>query len=398
MIITPEQYASLEKRIIAAVDASAQELIAISRDIHAHPELMWKEHYAVKILTQKLMTEGFEVEHQPGGLETAFVARTHGMNADGPTIGIIAEYDALPEIGHACGHNLIATSALGAGLALQRVMGELPGTVAVFGTPAEEGGGGKMVMRDAGVFAGVDAVMMTHMAMETVTKPIFLAVGGVEIVMHGKASHAAAAPEAGINALDAIIQTFNGINALRQHIRSDARIHGIITNGGAAANIVPELAVASFACRALDAAYARALVQKLRAVAEGAALATGATLEFKHRGVIEHVQSNDVMARLYGERMKQFGIEPAIHQKDGPASTDMGPLSHHLPAIHPLVQIADLPTAWHTPAFRDAAFSDRGQRGMLLAAKAMALTTLDLLVKPGLLDSVKAEFAEYIGK
>ena len=396
IMITPEQYASLERRIIASVDDRAEELIAISRDIHAHPELMWNEHYAVKTLTAALTADGFEVEHNTGGLDTAFMARTHGTEPNGPMIGIIAEYDALPEIGHACGHNLIATSALGAGFALNSVMSELPGTVAVIGTPAEEGGGGKMIMRDKGVFKGVDAVMMTHMAMENVTKPVFLAVGAVEIVMHGRASHAAAAPEAGINALDAIIQTFNGINALRQHIRSDSRIHGVITNGGAAANIVPELAVASFACRALDAPYADLLVKKLRLVAEGAALATGATLEFKHRISVEHVQSNDVMARLFGNRLKQFGRESAERQKDGPASTDMGPLSHHVPAIHPLVQIVDLPTAWHTPDFRDAAYSDRGQQGMLVAAKAMALTTLDLLVKPGLLDTVKAEFEAYI--
>lgn len=392
--MTETEYNALRAEIIAAVDRFAADLIDTSKDIHAHPELMFKEHYAHALLTRKLEENGFEVQRGVGGLETAFSAFTEGAQP-GPTIAIIAEYDALPN-GHSCGHNLIATSALGAGYALNSVMHKLPGQVAVIGTPAEEGGGGKMILRDAGVFKGIDCAMMTHMAMENVTRPIFLAAAGVEIIFHGKPAHAAAAPEAGINALDAVIQTFNGINAMRQHVRSDARIHGIITNGGAAANIVPELAACRFAVRARDIKYVQVLMAKLRGCAEGAAAATGATLEFKDGKGIEHVENNNVMAKLYGGHLEAFGATVSEFQKDGPASTDMGPLSHYLPAIHPLVQIADLPTAWHTDGFREAALSDRGQAGMLLAAKCMALTALDLLVKPGLLDSVKAEFARAI--
>jgi amidohydrolase len=265
----------------------------------------------------------------------------------------------------------------------------------VIGTPAEEGGGGKMILRDAGVFKGVDCAMMTHMAMENVTRPIFLAAAGAEIIFHGKPAHAAAAPEAGINALDAVIQVFNGMNAMRQHVRSDARIHGIITQGGVATNIVPEIAACRFGVRARDTQYVKTLMAKLRACAEGAALATGARLEFKGGSGIEHVENNHVMAGLYGDQLTAFGVTPSEFQKDGPASTDMGPLSHYLPAIHPLVQIADLPTAWHTDGFREAAISPRGEAGMLLAAKCMALTTLDLLVKPQLMQAVRAEFDAY---
>ena len=389
--MTEVEYAALEREILDAIDADHAEMVALSRDIHAHPEIMFEERYAAGVLTASLASRGFEVQRAAGGLETAFFAQT-GVNA-GPTIAFIAEYDALPGIGHACGHNLIATSALAAGFALNRVMDRLPGQIAVIGTPAEEGGGGKVKMRDAGVFEHVDAVMMTHMAMETVTKPVFLAVAPIEIAFHGKASHAAAAPEAGINALDALIQFFNGMNALRQHVRSDARMHGIILNGGQAANIVPEFASARFVCRARDTAYVRELVGKARSVAEGAALATGARLEFSAMAPLEHVASNGIMADLYGAKLGRLGLSFSATQKDGPASTDMGALSHAVPAIHPLVQIADFPVAWHTPEFREAAWSDRGQEGMRIAAKAMALTALDLLVRPDVLSAVKAEFA-----
>ncbi|MEO6061451.1 MAG: amidohydrolase [Thermoflexales bacterium] len=390
--MTDVEYAALECEILEAIDADHAGMVALSRDIHAHPEIMFEERYAAAALTTALAERGFEVQRGAGGLETAFVAMSGGIA--GPTIAFIAEYDALPGIGHACGHNLIATSALAAGFALNRVIDRLPGQIAVIGTPAEEGGGGKVTMRDAGVFAHIDAVLMTHMAMETVTRPVFLAVASIEIAYHGRASHAAAAPEAGINALDALIQFFNGINALRQHVRADARMHGIILNGGQAANIVPEFASAKYVVRARDMVYVRELVLKARACAEAAALATGARLEFTAMKPLEHVASNGVMADLYGEKLRGLGWASTEIQKDGPASTDMGPLSHAVPAIHPLVQIADFPVAWHTPEFREAAWSDRGQEGMRVAAKAMALTALDLLVKPGLLDAVKADFAQ----
>lgn len=389
--MTDHDIHTLEQEIIAAIDAGHDRMVALSRDIHAHPEIMFEERYAARLLSAELDAAGFETQRGAGGLETAFFARSGAQ--DGPLIAFVAEYDALPGLGHACGHNLIATSALAAGLAMQKVIDRLPGQIAVIGTPAEEGGGGKVKMRDAGVFRDVDAVMMTHMAMETVSRPIFLAVAPIDIAFHGRASHAAAAPEAGINALDAVIQTFNGINALRQHVRSDARIHGIVVNGGQAANIVPEFASARFACRARDIAYTRELVEKVRACAEAAALATGARLEFKAQPPLEHVASNSIMADAYAERLKQLGAASTLTQRDGPASTDMGALSHAVPAIHPLVQIADFPVAWHTPEFREAAWSDRGQDGMRLAAKAMALTALDLLTRPGMLAAVKAEFA-----
>lgn len=393
MRITADEYAAIQQEILAAIDQYADELIATSRDIHAHPELMFQEHYAHALLTGKLEALGFEVQRGAGGWETAFTAYSEGQQRDNaPTVAIIAEYDALPN-GHSCGHNLIATSALGAGYALNRVMHRLPGQVVVVGTPAEEGGGGKVKLRDAGVFQGIDCAMMTHMGMENLRRPVFLAVTGVEMRFHGRPAHSAASPEAGINALDAVIQTFNSINALRQHIRSDARIHGIITNGGQAVNIVPELAVCQFGVRARESQYVHELVQKVRLCAEGAASATGARLEFKELGHVEEVKSNVILSDLYDSKLRHFGFTSAIQQKEGAASTDMGALSYYLPAIHPVIEIADASVTWHTDEFREAAWSDRGQAGMILAAKCMALTTLDLLVKPELMDAVKAEFS-----
>ena len=393
-MLTPSEYTQIENDIIAAIDQASAELIDISRDIHAHPEVMFTERYASAKLTGKLAELGFEVERGTAGLETAFVGRTG--NTTGPVIGFVAEYDALPQIGHACGHNLIGTAALAAGWAMSKVMDRLPGQIAVFGTPAEEGGNGKGKMIDGGAFKGVDAVMMMHGAMENATKPVFLAVKGMEVIYHGKPSHAAASPEAGINALDAVVQMYNGIAAMRQQVRSDARIHCIITNGGTAGNIIPDYASARVAARALDMDYVDELMARLKGCAEAGALATGARLELKIApgGGAFDVASNNPMADLFGEKLKRFGVPFTERQKDGPASTDFGILSHTVPGIHPLIQVADFPTTWHTNEFREASWSDRGHEAMLTAAKCMALTALDLLVKPDLLEAAKADFAK----
>jgi amidohydrolase len=391
IMITTSQYQALENEIISAIDKASDELIEISRDIHAHPEVMFTEKYASKRLTTKLADVGFEVERGSAGLETAFVARTGHHN--GPTIGFVAEYDALPEIGHACGHNLIGTAALAAGIAMNSVIDRLPGQIVVFGTPAEEGGNGKGKMIEGGSFKGVDAVMMIHGAMENVIKPVFLAVKGMEVAFHGRPSHAAASPEAGLNALDAVVVMYNSIAVLRQQVRSDARIHCVITNGGGAANIIPAYASARVVARALDMKYVEELLNRLKVCAEAAAMATGTRVEINiNLGGAHSVASNNPMAELYGEKLAKLGLKYETRQKDGPASTDFGILSHTVPGIHPLIQIADYPTTWHTPEFRDAAWSERGHSAMLVAAKCMALTALDLLVKPELLEKVKADF------
>ncbi len=238
----------LKQRAQDYIDEIGPILIEISQTIHANPELAFEEHESMALLAGTAERHGFDVERGVAGLETAFVATSRGI-ADGPTIAFVAEYDALPGLGHACGHNIIGTAATGAALALQALRDNVPGMVKLIGTPAEEKGGGKVIMVERGVFDDVDAAMMIHPGTKAMTTRGTLASNKVDFELFGRTAHAAAAPDLGINALDACIQTFNNINALRQHLTPDVRIHGIITHGGEAPNIVPEYAAASFSVR-----------------------------------------------------------------------------------------------------------------------------------------------------
>ena len=261
--------------VTQAIDANREELVDISLDIHSHPELNFQEHHAAKLLADTLEQHGFQVERGVGGVETAFRGTLEGGGGDGPTVALLAEYDALPEIGHGCGHNLIAISNLGAGLGVQAAMANLPGRLVVLGTPAEEGGGGKNRMIDAGVFDDVDISLSSHPSSNltvfgteaAIDETWSLAMVRYRFDFYGKAAHAAVAPEAGINALNAVIHTFNGIDSMRQHLRPDTRIHGIITDGGTAPNVVPEFASADFILRSRDRVYLNEIVQKVVAIA-----------------------------------------------------------------------------------------------------------------------------------
>src|SRR6266581_7180048 len=269
---------SVKDAIAQAVDRLADELEALSKQIHANPELGYKEVKACAWLTEFLTGQGFKVERGVGGVDTAFRATIE--TGDGPTIAILCEYDALPSIGHACGHNAIATAGAGAGAGLAAVRDKLPkGRIHVVGTPAEEGGGGKVKLIQAGVFTDVDAAMMVHGFDQWVGHMDLLGIVRVGFEFTGKASHAAADPWDGVNALDAAIQTYNSVSMLRQQVRPDARIHGIITHGGAAPNIIPEFAAATFYVRSLNLDYMWQLQQRVIACAEGAARSTGCTLK-----------------------------------------------------------------------------------------------------------------------
>lgn len=394
------EYETLQQTILETIDRNSEQLIEISRTIHRDPEIAYKEHHASALLADKLEEYGFQVERKTADIETAFVAKT-GQAENLPNIAICAEYDALPNIGHACGHNLIATSALGAGLALQQVIGKLPGRVSVYGTPAEEGGGGKVLLVNRGAFAGVDAALMFHPSTQNMSNRGSLASTRVNVVFRGRASHAAAAPDRGINALDAVIQTFNNANALRQHLRDDARVMGIITNGGSAANIVPDYASAHFSIRAVDREYADEVLAKFRRCAEAGALATGATLEFTvlESSRYDNVIPNPTMAKIFAQKLELLGLEVSrTTGSERMGSTDMGNVSQVVPAIHAYLSIAPEGVSGHSIEFREAAYSDQGQRGMLNAAKAMALTTLDLLARPELLAQAKREFQEQTSK
>lgn len=374
------------------IDELAPELWDLALRIHAHPELGYEEHQAAAWLAEALERGGFRVERGAGGVPTAFRA-IHPAQKAGPRIALLAEYDALPELGHACGHNLIAAIALGAALGLAPAKKDLAGTLVVLGTPAEEGGGGKLKLIEAGLFRDLDAAMMVHPADQTLVDRGSLAITEVEIAFHGRAAHASSEPDKGINALDAAIQTFVGLNALRQHIRDGSRIHGIITHGGVKPNIVPEYAAARFYVRAPANAYRDELVEKLRRCAEGAALATGARLEFRLVGhAYKAIRPNRTLARRFAHHIEALGY-PVEEPKGGLGSTDMGDVSWEVPAIHPYVRIAEGDVAAHSRAFCAAARAEPARAAMLAAAKALAAVCLDLWADPALVQEMKAEFS-----
>ena len=374
------------------IDRMENQLRTVSREIFEHPEVKNEEVFASKLLASELEKAGFEVELGVAGLDTAIRA-VHPAVSEGPTVAILGEYDALPEIDHACGHNLIAAGGLGAALAVGSIKSELPGKLIFFGTPAEEGGGGKVVMIGAGLFKEVDVAMMFHPSCHTMVGRGSLAITEVNIEFHGKPSHASGSPEKGINALDAVIQTFNGINALRQHIKDGARIHGIISHGGVKPNIVPEYASAEFYVRAQVNDYRDELLDKLRKCAEGAALATGARLEFTEVGhAYKAMKPNKILGELFLKHVVANGI-PHHPQKDNAmGSTDMGDVTQVVPGIHPYVQIAEEDVAGHSREFTVASGSERGYVAMLAAAKAMAMTTVDLLMDADLVAKMWEEF------
>ena len=383
-------------RIRAAVDELRDRLLATSHDIHAHPELAFQEHRSSARLADELEQGGFRVERGVGGLPTAFRAELSGGDGrPGPSVAILAEYDALPEIGHACGHNIIATSAIGAGLALARSGRPFAGRVLVVGTPAEEGGGGKILLAEAGVFEGVDAAIMLHPSRSDMVRRGSLANSRVDLTFHGKAAHAAGAPDLGINALEAVIQTFVGLNARRLQMRADARVHGIITHGGDAVNIIPARASAKFSVRARDRAYQRQLVGMLRQAAEAGAMSTGARLEWVETRGYANMVANPTIADLFARNMEATGrqvVEPAPDERMG--STDMGDISQIMPAVHAYFGIVPESIANHTVEFTAAAASPTGGAAVLDGAAALAMTTADLLAEPALLEQARAEFRE----
>jgi amidohydrolase len=386
---------ALKGRVLKEVDRWQEALIRMADAIHANPEIAFKEFESAALLSGTLEEHGFEVERGVAGLETAFVATLPGREG-GPTVAFLAEYDALPELGHACGHNLIGTSAVGAALATQAVMDELAGTIQVIGTPAEEGGGGKVIMVEAGVFADVDAAMMVHPSTYNVTRRPSKTSHRIGIEFFGKPAHSSGSPDLGINALDAVIQTFNGINAVRQHLRDEARIHGIITDGGRATNIVPDYAAASFGVRAAALPYALEVLERVRDCARAGALATGARVEFDEPTYYyDAMLPNPVLADLVEANMTAIGIEarpPLPNERMG--SSDMGNVSQVVPALHPYIAICPEDVAGHSVEFREASASPAGHQGMLQAAKVMAMTAVDLLAVPENLAEVKRAFRQ----
>jgi amidohydrolase len=385
---------AIHDEICRSIDRFKDQAIGLGRQIHARPELKFEERFAAGLLTGALTEIGVEVERGVAGLETAFRAETGKSDRSGPTVAILAEYDALPN-GHSCGHNLICTAALSAFAGLAAIRTQLRGRVVILGTPAEEGGGGKIIMLEKGALKGVDVAMMAHpVDGEYATFPT-LATRHLRLTFHGHASHAAAAPWAGASALAAAIQTFQSVDAARLHFRDGSRIHGIITDGGQAVNIIPEKAECEFLCRAHTTSYTHEIADRVLRCAEAAAAATGTRLTHTILGGYKNMINNVAMAHRYAQHCETLGVMAPDAPPDLPTgSTDMGDVSHALPAIHPIFRIAD-PGAGNCHEERFAKHTDtpRAYEAMIRVAKAMALTAYDLLAEPALMESARREFA-----
>ena len=383
----------LKASVTGEVDAQRHQLSELSLKIHDNPELGFHEVKAAAWLTQYLEENGFSTEQGICELPTAFRA-SYGQGK--PAIAILAEYDALPGLGHACGHNLIATCAVGAAVASKLAVDQFGGSVLVIGTPAEEINGGKVPMIDRGAFNNVDAAMMVHPGVYDTATIRALACQSLDVEFFGQAAHAAARPEEGINALEAMLQSFAAINSLRQHIKSTARIHGVITDGGEAANVVPAHSAASFMVRAEDDAYLDELKQRVLNCFIGAATASGARLEYKWGNSRYAPMRNDpTLARLFRQNMQSVGRRIQLFDPNSAfGSTDMANVSQIVPGIHPMVSIAPKDVLGHSPRFAEAAASEAGIRGLVDAAKALAMTVVDLVANSDIVSEVKREFEQ----
>jgi amidohydrolase len=389
------QVDELKQRLCEEVDRRADVLVDASHQIHARPELGFEEHFAADLLASIVDADGLGVEHGAYDLETAFAA-TAG-SGDGPTIAVMCEYDALPGIGHACGHNVIGTAGLGAGLAAAALADEVGCRVVILGTPAEEGGGGKVLMADKGALDGVDAALMVHPANADLTAMNAIAIQQVWVDYHGRAAHAAAFPYKGRNALDAAVLGYVNVAALRQHIRPDERIHGIFTKAGDKANIVPEHAAAQWFVRSPKVPSLEELKARVLACLEAGAAAAGCTMthEWKDPKYFEMID-NRAMMSCWTDNARRLGrdpVDPTVGRPGVVGSTDMGNVSHRVPSIHPMIKVSPPDVPIHSPEFTAWAGSPDGDRAVLDGAKALAMTIADLWLRPDVLASAKTEFA-----
>ncbi len=380
-------------RVTERVDALADELVEVSHAIHAAPELGFEERRAHDLLTEVLERHGLAVTRGAHGLETAFEATA---GTEGPTVAICCEYDALPGIGHACGHNVIAAAGLGAGLALAAVAAEAGGRVRVLGTPAEEGGGGKILMADAGAFDGVDAALMVHPAGADLRWMDTLAATSFAATFTGLAAHAAAFPERGRNALDAAVLGYVNVAALRQHIAPTDRVHGIFVKGGDKTNNVPERTEMDWMVRSARVEDLEALVERVLACLAAGAAAAGCT--FEHRTTMRtyaDMVDNPVLLDRFAVHAEALGRTLADPRRTGTAvtgSTDMGNVSHLVPSIHPVLAVSPADVSIHSAAFADHAGGPAGDAAVVDGARALAATAADLWTEPALLADARAAF------
>lgn len=393
-----------QKTIQSFIQARLPEYQALALDIHDHPEVSNYEFYSSDVLVKQLEKEGFAVEKDVAGHRTGFDARYKATKA-GPTLVFLAEYDALPGIGHACGHNLFGTYSVLAASALKEIIDEIGGEIRVYGTPGEEGGengSAKGSFVREGYFEDVDAALCVHPSHKYGGTTASLANDPVDIKFHGRASHAAAAPEEGISALEALLQTFNGINSLRLFLPKDVNIHGVITDGGVAANIIPEYAAGRFYLRAQNRATLNDVYAKVENVVKGAALATGATYEF---GLFQNSVDDVIVTPTFDDVFLKHAESLAIpeaefdrEQRISLGSSDVGNVSQVIPTIQPTVSISDDYIAAHSEEFKAAARSEKGLASIAIAAELLARTAQDLIQQPELLAEIKVNHQESLAK
>jgi amidohydrolase len=393
----------LRARALEAIDEAREAILGVGDAIHARPELGLEERYASELLTSTIAEFGFDVERGSGGLETAFVAHKAGKGS-GPKVALLAEYDALPGLGHGCGHNLIASSTLAAAIGLGAVIGELEGEALFVGTPAEENAGGKATMIANGAFDDVDVALSSHHGGHETELPrawpdgTCLAVTGLRFAFRGRTAHAAADPEKGINALNAVIALFNGIDAMRQHVTPDVRMHGIVTDGGQAPNVVPDFAAAEFLFRAASREAVDDLLARATKIAEGAALITGATLEVEQSSVgYDDMLPSYALSQLVRDQLETVGMcETERPPATGPGaySTDLGNVSRKIPTAALTFAISEVPINGHSQAVVDGSISAMGRENAFRTGKALALAAIDLLLDPAAYERVRQEFEQ----
>lgn len=371
-----------------------EQLRGIALTIHANPELGYEEYKAVELLSRTLKEEDFYIESKVAGLDTAFIATYEGTS-DGPTIGLLAEYDALPELGHACGHNLIGTASVGAAIAIKNFFGrDLPGTIKVIGTPAEEGLGGKVIMCDHGVFDDLDVAMMCHPKNKTMVLRGGLARVAATFKFYGKESHASSSPEKGFSALDAVINSFIAINSLRQFMPDDVRIHGIISRGGDAPNIVPGYCESKFLIRASTREKLLDIKTKVYNTIEDSAKAVGVRCEIEEGFIYAERNNNETLANIFKQNLELMGIEVSDPPKiGGLGSSDIGNVGQVVPTIHPYIKIGKATN--HTHEFANETRSEGAMVGLNQAAKALAMTSYDLLMEKEYMKNIKNEFFDW---
>ncbi|GKU80126.1 M20 family metallopeptidase [Paenibacillus sp. L3-i20] len=386
-----------KQTISESIDQHAETFRNISLAIGNRPELGHEEVFASGLLSEELERQGFVVERGVLGLATAFIA-VHDTGKPGPTVGFLCEYDALPDLGHACGHHLICSMSAMAAVGLKAVAHELGGIIRVYGTPAEETKGAKVPMSEAGLFDDCDFVLMAHPYHSYERSGKSLALDAIQFEFTGVAAHAAASPHEGVNALDAVISLFNSVNSLRQQTKSDTRIHGIIDDGGSAPNIIPDYASAKFYVRSASRSYTNELTAKVMKCAEAAALSTGCTLQTNnYEFSYDELITNEALSNQFNLNLIQAGIAPEeIESGKDNGSLDLGNVSVRCPAIHPYVKIVEERFMLHTDAFRDAAMTEKALDRMIFGAKMLAGTAYDVFTDSELLARIRKEFNEQV--